>query len=37
VTPADGAGAAVWADAGDPRVDADLASEDDLTRGEPKV
>jgi SSS family solute:Na+ symporter len=26
-----------YADAGDPRVDADLASEDDLTRGEPKA
>ncbi len=26
-----------YADAGDPRVDADLASEDDLTRGEPRV
>ncbi len=26
-----------YADAGDPRVDADLAVEDDLTRGEPKV
>jgi solute:Na+ symporter, SSS family len=26
-----------YADAGDPRVDADLASEDDLTRGEPKI
>jgi SSS family solute:Na+ symporter len=26
-----------YADAGDPKVDADLASEDDLTRGEPKA
>ena len=26
-----------YADVGDPRVDADLASEDDPTRGEPKV
>jgi SSS family solute:Na+ symporter len=26
-----------YADAGDPKVDADLAFEDDLTRGEPKA